>query len=166
MSTSSASAEPEAQSAPALKVLRRADYRPVNYTTKTVNLDFNIKPGTTRVEATLGLVQLYKPEDGETAPRSLVLNRGSTSVQAIVSVAIDGVELTEGGAGAAGYVMDEKTLTLTPPADKMSAFTLKIVTDIKPEANTSLEGLYKSGSAYCTQCEAEGFRHITAFQGG
>ncbi|MBN7827941.1 aminopeptidase N, partial [Bowmanella dokdonensis] len=29
--------------------------------------------------------------------------------------------------------------------------------------NTSLEGLYKSGSAFCTQCEAEGFRKITYF---
>jgi len=29
--------------------------------------------------------------------------------------------------------------------------------------NTSLEGFYRSQSAYCTQCEAEGFRKITYF---
>ena len=32
-----------------------------------------------------------------------------------------------------------------------------------PETNTALEGLYKSGGNFCTQCEAEGFRRITWF---
>ena len=40
-------------------------------------------------------------------------------------------------------------------------FTLRIVNEISPSANTALEGLYQSGVALCTQCEAEGFRHIT-----
>ena len=40
-------------------------------------------------------------------------------------------------------------------------FTLTIVNEISPAANTALEGLYQSGEALCTQCEAEGFRHIT-----
>ncbi|MCE1736918.1 aminopeptidase N, partial [Enterobacter hormaechei] len=34
-------------------------------------------------------------------------------------------------------------------------FTLKIVNEINPAANTALEGLYVSGDALCTQCEAE-----------
>ena len=34
---------------------------------------------------------------------------------------------------------------------------------IHPESNTALEGLYKSGSMFCTQCEAEGFRKITYY---
>ena len=42
-------------------------------------------------------------------------------------------------------------------------FTLKIVNEISPAANTALEGLYQSGDALCTQCEAEGFRRITYF---
>lgn len=44
-----------------------------------------------------------------------------------------------------------------------SECTLEIVTEVNPEANTLLEGLYKSGGAYCTQCEAEGFRRITYY---
>ena len=32
---------------------------------------------------------------------------------------------------------------------------------IQPQKNTELEGLYKSGGTFCTQCEAEGFRAIT-----
>ena len=31
------------------------------------------------------------------------------------------------------------------------------------QENTLLEGLYKSGGNFCTQCEAEGFRGITYF---
>ncbi|RJX72828.1 aminopeptidase N [Vibrio sinensis] len=42
-------------------------------------------------------------------------------------------------------------------------FELTITTLINPEANTALEGLYKSGGAFCTQCEAEGFRRITYY---
>ena len=42
-------------------------------------------------------------------------------------------------------------------------FELEIITQINPEANTALEGLYKSGGAFCTQCEAEGFRRITYY---
>lgn len=42
-------------------------------------------------------------------------------------------------------------------------FVLKIETKLKPQENTSLEGLYKSGSIVCTQCEAQGFRKITYF---
>lgn len=42
-------------------------------------------------------------------------------------------------------------------------FSLMIKTKIHPENNTRLEGLYKSGGTYCTQCEAEGFRRITYF---
>lgn len=38
-----------------------------------------------------------------------------------------------------------------------------IETEINPEANSSLEGLYLSDGAYCTQCEAEGFRRITYY---
>jgi aminopeptidase N len=34
---------------------------------------------------------------------------------------------------------------------------------IHPETNTALEGLYKSGTMFCTQCEAEGFRKITYY---
>ncbi len=34
---------------------------------------------------------------------------------------------------------------------------------IKPHLNTTMMGLYKSRTMYCTQCEAEGFRNITFY---
>ena len=42
-------------------------------------------------------------------------------------------------------------------------FALEIETLLDPSANTELSGLYRSGTIYCTQCEAEGFRRITYF---
>ncbi|QYK06826.1 aminopeptidase N [Shewanella zhangzhouensis] len=44
-----------------------------------------------------------------------------------------------------------------------ATFELEIETQLDPVGNTSLEGLYMSDGAYCTQCEAEGFRRVTYF---
>lgn len=52
---------------------------------------------------------------------------------------------------------------LTLPCPGKDVFTLEIVTEICPEKNTALEGLYHSGGTYCTQCEAQGFRKITYY---
>ncbi|MEA3330213.1 MAG: aminopeptidase N [Campylobacterota bacterium] len=54
---------------------------------------------------------------------------------------------------------DEKLKILNVP----SKFSLKIKNKIFPHANTELEGLYKSGSIFCTQNEPEGFRRITPY---
>ena len=48
----------------------------------------------------------------------------------------------------------------SPPGE----FDLEVVTELQPEKNSLLEGLYKSGGNFCTQCEAQGFRGITFFQ--
>ncbi|MBE8167150.1 MAG: aminopeptidase N [Shewanella sp.] len=45
----------------------------------------------------------------------------------------------------------------------LESFELEIITKLEPGKNTSLEGLYLSDGAYCTQCEAEGFRCITYY---
>jgi len=46
-------------------------------------------------------------------------------------------------------------------ADVPDTFRLQSQCRILPQNNTSLEGLYKSRTLFCTQCEAEGFRKIT-----
>ncbi|MGZ9898183.1 aminopeptidase N [Shewanella gaetbuli] len=58
------------------------------------------------------------------------------------------------------YRRTDTSLTITTD---LNEFELEIITALNPEANTSLEGLYMSDGAYCTQCEAEGFRRITYF---
>ena len=46
-----------------------------------------------------------------------------------------------------------------------SAGVAKRMSQLWVQDNTSLEGLYKSGGIFCTQCEAEGFRGITCAPG-
>ena len=58
------------------------------------------------------------------------------------------------------YKLDDRSLTFDGPDDE---FLLEVETEIDPAANTRLEGLYKSGGNWCTQCEAEGFRTITYY---
>jgi aminopeptidase N len=58
------------------------------------------------------------------------------------------------------YKLGEKTLTLKNIPDR---FILEIQTEIKPQENTALMGLYKSNDLFCTKCESEGFRKITYF---
>ena len=43
------------------------------------------------------------------------------------------------------------------------SFELSIKVSIKPQENTTMMGLYRSRTMFCTQCEAEGFRSITYF---
>ena len=73
----------------------------------------------------------------------------------LVSVAFD-----DQAVAASAYQVDESSLTLHP---QTAEFELAITTRIEPQNNTALEGLYKSGGMFCTQCEAEGFRKITYY---
>ena len=58
------------------------------------------------------------------------------------------------------YERSDSALTIADPGEKA---TVQVVTRIYPDANTELEGLYRSGGIYCTQCEPHGFRRITYF---
>jgi aminopeptidase N len=70
-----------------------------------------------------------------------------------LSVKIDGKALSSNE-----YKVEDDSLTLFDVPD---TFELETTVSIKPQENTALEGLYKSGDMFCTQCEAEGFRNIT-----
>ena len=60
----------------------------------------------------------------------------------------------------ASYHLTSEALQFQPTSVQ---FELEITTRILPHKNDTLEGLYKSGGKFCTQCEAEGFRRITYF---
>lgn len=62
----------------------------------------------------------------------------------LVSLAINGSPLPE-----SAYTRTPKTLTITAPPS--GDFELTTVTHIKPQENTSLEGLYKSGGNFSSQ---------------
>ncbi len=74
--------------------------------------------------------------------------------QKLLTVEVNGQHFTD-------YTVSDTSLTLNNLPEQ---FELKIETEIDPKNNSSLEGLYLSDGAYCTQCEAEGFRKITYFQ--
>jgi aminopeptidase N len=121
------------------------NYRAPDYRISEVALDFTLDPDATRVRAAMKLTRV-----GEAAP--LILNGEHLK---LISLSVDGQAL-----GAGDYKIDDKTLTIqNPPA----RFTLEVMTEIAPAANTALTGLYVSKGMFCTQCEAEGFRRITYF---
>jgi aminopeptidase N len=62
---------------------------------------------------------------------------------------------------AESFIARPDKLTIAQPPHR--AFELEIETAVDPTANTRLMGLYRAGTTYCTQCEAEGFRRITYF---
>lgn len=128
------------------KTIYLKDYTPAPYLAQQVNLSFNLLPGKTIVTSE---VQYVKNPAG--ASHDLVLDGED---QTIVSVALNGKPFD-------GYTVADGQMTITNPGD---AFTLTIVSEIDPAANTALEGLYQSQGTYCTQCEAEGFRRITYYQ--
>jgi aminopeptidase N len=131
------------------KAIRREDYRPPDYRIETADLEFELAPTATRVKSTL---KLRAAQDRPNGAKPLVLDGDELT---LVSVKLDGKPLS-----ATDYALGEKSLTIArPPA----SFTLEIETEIAPDANTKLSGLYRSSGVYCTQCEAEGFRRITYF---
>src|SRR6516164_6044419 len=129
--------------------VRLVDYRVPDFLVDEVELDISLDLHATRVVSTLSLRP--NPEGREGAALAL---DGDELV--LVSAEIDGVPLSP-----ADYEASESQFLLPNPP--RGGFKLKIETRLDPAANTKLMGLYRSGSAYCTQCEAEGFRRITYF---
>ena len=129
--------------------IRLADYRPTDYLIDTVDLDVKLDPHATRVVARLAI----RPNPKGHAGADLVLDGDGLNAKRIV---LDGKSLDIAG----NFVTPDRLTIAQPP---QQPFTLEVETELDPAANTYLMGLYRSGSAYCTQCEAEGFRRITYF---
>lgn len=135
----------DGQGTPTIKY--RQDYVPPAYLAESIDLSFDIHSHETTVTAKTS----YKRVTDNTPDLRL-----DGEKLELVSLLIDGTPLDD-----SGFKIDDTSLTIYGVPD---TFTLTVVTKIKPEANTDLEGLYCSNGMYCTQCEAEGFRKITYFQ--
>jgi len=129
--------------------VRLVDYRVPDYLIDAVELDISLDRHATRVTSTL----MVRPNPAGEVDVALDLD-GDELV--FVSAELDGAPLA-----AADFQASASQFVL--PRPPRGPFTLKIETRLDPAANTKLMGLYRSGSAYCTQCEAEGFRRITYF---
>ncbi|ULN62962.1 aminopeptidase N [Vibrio gigantis] len=121
----------------------RKDYQSPSHTISEIDLTFDLYDSASIVTAVSSVKQ-------EKDSSTLVLDGEGLK---LVSVLVEGNEWTK-------FEQSETQLTLT---DLPKEFTLTIVTEVNPEGNSALEGLYKSGGAFCTQCEAEGFRRITYY---
>jgi aminopeptidase N len=129
--------------------VRLSDYRAPDYLIDTVDLDIGLHLTETQVRARLSVRP--NPQGRPGAP--LVLDGDGLTATTIL---LDGVAVA-----LSPDLVSPDRLTITQPPAR--PFELIVDTRVDPSANTQLMGLYRSGSAYCTQCEAEGFRRITYF---
>src|SRR5690606_30708170 len=131
------------------KTIYLKDYQVPEYLIDETSLTFELYEDHSLVHAQL--VMRRNPEAGPGLP-PLVLNGQNME---LLSLRLDDRDLT-----AADYLLSPSELTVQPDS---ASFTLDSTVRIHPETNTALEGLYKSGTMFCTQCEAEGFRKITYY---
>lgn len=126
--------------------IRLKDYRQPDYWIRHADLTIRIFDNFTQVESKLKIER-----NGESSTLPLLVLDGVN--QDIKEISLDG-QLVE------DFDYENEKLSVQPAA---ASFEFMAVTHISPNTNTSLEGLYKSGTMYCTQCEAEGFRKITFY---
>ena len=144
---SSASNQASSTANETAKAVFLADYQPPAYTTTDAQLHFDIRDGQTTVSSSLQVQRLAASGDTlELLGEELEL----------VSVAVDGRALSSNE-----FEVSDRSLKIFGLGEQHQ---IQIVNTIVPENNTALEGLYRSSSMYCTQCEAEGFRKITYYQ--
>ncbi len=131
------------------KTIRLKDYTPPPFLIENVDLRFELGEQTTLVSSTLRLAR--NPACGA-PPDDLILDGVALE---LVSICIDDTPV-----GDDRYRLDDASLTVHEVPD---SFTLQTCARLRPQANTSLEGLYTSSGNFCSQCEAQGFRKITWF---
>ena len=122
------------------------DYEKPPYALERIDLVFDLHETKTIVKSTMKISRLCEPN------RPLTLEGEELE---LLRVVLDGRELHE-----SEYELSELGLSLHLLPQ---SFTLEIENSVNPEANTSLDGLYRSGGIFCTQNEPEGFRRITYF---
>ena len=101
----------------------------------------------------------------ETKTKVICVSQVSRNGQHNKPLVLDGEDINlltvhVNGKAVSNYQQTETTLSIETDVD---TFELRIENTINPKDNSSLEGLYYAADAYCTQCEAEGFRKITYF---
>ena len=121
-----------------------ADWRPFPFEIAQTRLAFDLAPRGTRVRSQIDFRRR--------GPGDLVLDGSGLRT---LRAAIDGQPLDP------ALIRPDEERLVVPAALLPDRFTFSAEVEIDPEANTALEGLYLSGGMFCTQCEAEGFRHIT-----
>jgi aminopeptidase N len=130
--------------------IRLAEYRPPAWTVEQVELEFDLGIDASEVRSRLHL----RRDPAQDAP----LRLDGEGLE-LIAIVLDGQPLD-----AQAYRYRDNVLEVDGVGD---GSVLETCVRVRPAANTALEGLYLSGSRehgfLLTQCEAEGFRHITFF---
>ena len=164
--------------------VRRLDYLPPSWRIPRTRLHFELDPRATRVTCTLALERVAGAAGaplvldgtdaggasgkdatdvaGEEAPGDVEAGGpdAATAEAGARPLALESLHLDGRALEPHEYVRDGRRLVVENVPDRCE---LVIVTVLDPDANTALEGLYRSSGNYCTQCEAEGFRKITYY---
>ncbi len=133
------------------------DYTPPTYLIQQTKLRIELEEDETLVSSELSFI---RNPDASMTQKTLVLDGHGLN---LLSLSLNEIELSESSQPAddsLSYEIVEDGLKIHNPP---SEFVLKAKVSIHPESNKSLEGLYKSKTMFCTQCEAEGFRKITYY---
>lgn len=130
------------------KAIYLKDYLPPAYLVDDVALKFDLHDRHTRVDATLKM--RLNPEREKGLPLELL-----GSHLELVNVSVEGRSLK-----GDEYVLEKGKLTIHSVPEQFELHTEVL---IDPIDNTALEGLYRSSTKFCTQCEPEGFRRITFY---
>lgn len=130
--------------------VRLADYKVPDFLIDHVELDIDIRDDHAKVTSQLKVRRNPKSR----TMRAVLVLQGEA--QKLLSVSVNGRAL-----GAKEYKLTPHDLTILQMPSKG---IIDIVSTHNPYKNTTLSGLYASGSMLSTQCEAEGFRRITYYQ--
>ncbi|USE38860.1 aminopeptidase N [Endozoicomonas sp. SCSIO W0465] len=137
------------------KAIFLKDYQAPDYWIDQTNLTFDLFEDHTLVTSVLSI---HRNLDKKSEEKPDEQQEGRFPDLVLVGDDLELVSLEINDQPFTDFTVEEGFLKIVSPAE---VFTLKTVCRIKPQENTSLEGLYKSNGMFCTQCEAEGFRKIT-----
>lgn len=132
------------------EVIYLKDYKVPPFLIDHTELRFELKPDKTLVKA-----RMTMRRNPESQSNSRELELQGDKLLLLCRVSVDDHVLLENE-----FQRIEQGLVISDVPD---TFVLETVTEINPDENTALEGLYRSDGIYCTQCEAEGFRRITFY---
>ncbi|MEC7188701.1 MAG: aminopeptidase N [Pseudomonadota bacterium] len=134
------------------KTIYLKDYQAPEYGIDTTVLHFELFEEFAVVESTLSMRRSPAAQELKLHGRDLVLEE---------------LRLNDRILSEDQYTLSDDSLTISDLdamlGEHADTFNLFCRTRIEPQNNTALEGLYKSGRMFCTQCEAEGFRRITYY---
>ncbi len=129
------------------KAIHLSEYQPPSHRVEGVRLEFELHEDGARVTSRMQVCAnpAYRGDTGQWFLHGEELE-------------LEWLELNGTRLGKEAYRLEEGGLRLLNLPQR---FEFTSAVRISPQTNTALEGLFRSGGMFCTQCEAEGFRKIT-----